>query len=350
MQVTRLSHAIGDELELGARLLKAHLLRFGLVMHCGRARDDGSVEVKSKTEAVYFPPSGTEPTDDDVAPLRVDDDRGIITFTNRFRYLGSILTSSLTDDAEVAHRIAAAGAAFAQLLQSVFRVDFGNRALPDKSKGRIYKSIVLGILLYGCESWLLTTPLLNKVIAFNNRCVRKMCGVSRRDVRDDACGHWTLFARLDVPCVQRLISNRKLRWVGHVARMDISGRYPRKFLSSWIHGVPRPCGRTFSYGHDIARELKALGFNLDGRAEQLGVSRSWLTVAQNREAWRTLVEPLLQTSANPVSSQSSMLADLIPQVVCNRHRVDTVSVEGDGGNVGSQPLSATWTARLRTRG
>jgi len=84
-------------------------------MHCGRAREDGSIEAKSKTEAVYFPPPGVLPTDDDISPLRVDDHRGIVTFTDRFRYLGSILSSSLTDDAEVGHRIAAAGAVFAQL-------------------------------------------------------------------------------------------------------------------------------------------------------------------------------------------------------------------------------------------
>ena len=89
--------------------------------------------------------------------MGIDDHRGIVTFTDRFRYLGSILTSTLTDDVEVAQRIAVAGVAFAQLKQSVFRVDFGNRALPDRSKGRIYYSLVLGILLYGCESWLLTT-------------------------------------------------------------------------------------------------------------------------------------------------------------------------------------------------
>ena len=145
---------------------------------------------------------------------------------------------------EVAQRIAAAGVAFAQLKQSVFRVDFGNRALPDRSKGRIYYSLVLGILLYGCESWLLTTPLLNKLKAFHHRCVRAMCGVSRCDVMNMAGGHAALFARLQVPCVERLISNRKLRWAGHVARMDIRDRLPRKRI--WAHhstcSLPRLCG------------------------------------------------------------------------------------------------------------
>ena len=92
-----------------------------------------------------------------------------------------------------------------------------------------------------------------------------MCGVSRCDVREHG-GHVALFTRLNVPCVERLISNRKLRWAGHVARMDIRDRLPRKLLLAWVKDVSRPRGRVFSYGHDLSRELKSIGFNLDDRA------------------------------------------------------------------------------------
>ena len=133
----------------------------------------------SKSEAVYFPPAGNIASDADVAPLPVDDHRGIVTFTDRFRYLGSILTSSLTDEAEVdvGARIASAGAAFAQLPRSVFRADFGNRSVPLLSKGRIYTSLVLGIILYGCESWVLTTVLRNKLARHSTIGVCGRCAV-----------------------------------------------------------------------------------------------------------------------------------------------------------------------------
>jgi len=68
------------------------------------------------------------------------------------------------------------------------------------------------------------------------------------------------------------------------------GRLPRRFLSSWIKDVRRPRGRPFlSYWHDLARELRAVGFNLDRGAQAIGVSRDWVVVAQNRVAWRSLV-------------------------------------------------------------
>ena len=56
------------------------------------------------------------------------------------------------------------------------------------------------------------------------------------------------------------------------------GRLPRRFLSSWIKDVRRPRGRPFlSYGHDLARELRAVGFNLDRGAQAIGVSRDSVT-------------------------------------------------------------------------
>ena len=45
-----------------------------------------------------------------------------------------------------------------------------------------------------------------------------------------------------------------------------------------------------SYRHDLARELRAVGFNLDKRAQAIGVSRDWVTVAQDwAGVWRRLV-------------------------------------------------------------
>ena len=239
------------------------------------------------------------------------------------------------------HRIAAAGAVFAQLQQRVFRTDFGNRQLPQRTKGKFYSSFVLSILLYGCESWLLTTPLLNELKKFHHRCVRTMCGVSLCDVREHG-GHVALFTRLNVPCVERIISNRKLRWAGHVARMDIRDRLPRKLLLAWVKDVSRPRGRVFSYGHDLSRELKSIGFNLDDRAIRMGVSPNWIDLAQRRDAWRGLVEPLLlMAEAKPISSQSSSAGD---EICSTRHEKDVM--------IGSrlQSLSATWSDRLRPRG
>jgi hypothetical protein len=72
------------DLELGARLLKQHLMRFGLVMQCGKMSPDGAVAKKSKTEAVFYPQAGYTPTPNDTLPLQIDGAFGIVKFTQQF--------------------------------------------------------------------------------------------------------------------------------------------------------------------------------------------------------------------------------------------------------------------------
>ena len=113
--------------------------------------------------------------------------------------------------------------------------------------------------------------------------------------------------------------------------------------------MPRPRGRAQSYGHDLSRELNGIGFNLLTGATMLGVSRDWLTVAQDRDAWRVLVEPLRHVEANPISSQSPLAVG--SQNCSQRRCVDSIRVISDvGGGPGStRPPDATWAARLRPR-
>ena len=92
--------------------------------------------------------------------------------------------------------------------------------------------------------------------------------------------------RLGIPSMQLLISTCKLCWAGHVATMDAE-RLPGKFFSSWIKDVTRPRGHCMSYGHDLARELRAVGFNIDKRAQVIGVSND--SVAQDWDVWRRVV-------------------------------------------------------------
>ena len=66
------------------------------------------------------------------------------------KYLGSVIDSYLTSDADVDMRIKAATSAFGALkiVLTCLSVDLN-------VKGRIYNDLVLSILLYGSESWCL---------------------------------------------------------------------------------------------------------------------------------------------------------------------------------------------------
>ncbi len=74
--------------------------------------------MKSKTEAVYFPPPRSSYEDAKTLPLEFD--VGVVTFTHSYKYLGSLATSNLDYSAEVDARIRAASAAFASLRVQLF--------------------------------------------------------------------------------------------------------------------------------------------------------------------------------------------------------------------------------------
>ena len=82
----------------GKSLLHTRLQRFGMLMHVGSHATETSEGSKSKTEAVFFSRRNTpideiklNSADSDL----VSDSGGFITLTNKFCYLGTIISSDL---------------------------------------------------------------------------------------------------------------------------------------------------------------------------------------------------------------------------------------------------------------
>ena len=358
---TALLFASRRDLELGTRLLMSHLKRFGLVMHCGVADEAGRVVTKSKTEASFYPPSNYIPTKDDTDILRVDDGVGIVTFTSHFRYLGVIVSSSLTDVEEIERRLTSASAAFGALRKGLFRRGYGGSLeLKLKDKGKIYSSLVLGILLYGCESWVLSQELRQKLDAFHNRCVRAMCNVTRYDSAERVGARLAkLYATLNLTCIDEHIKQRKLRWLGHVMRMDFKTRMPRMFMSSWVD-APRPKGRSCAtLGHDYTRYLRQAGFNLDRDAIQLGVSEDWIVAVKDRIGWRRRAMALTRQVSTPISDPDmhpaypdlQASAWLTAQAPAASPSAASSSAGDDAASSrAAGPQITTWAQRLRPRG
>ena len=67
-----------------------------------------------------------------------------MSFMEKTKYLGSIVHSSLTSDADVDKRIRSAAAAFGALRSVLF-----NFALEETIRGKVYSVFVLAVLLYG---------------------------------------------------------------------------------------------------------------------------------------------------------------------------------------------------------
>ena len=85
-------------------------------------------------------------------------------------------TIVVIDDEGIA-RLANASAAFGRLHKNVWN----RRAITTKTNIKVYRAIVLIILLYGCETWTVYQRHARKLNHFHTTCLRKLLGIKWQD-------------------------------------------------------------------------------------------------------------------------------------------------------------------------
>ena len=95
----------------------------------------------------------------------------------KFVYLGSNIKADGDSETEVNTRIAKASYTFAGL-----KPVWAANKISTKTKIRIYKTNVLSVLLYACETWKMTKNISHKLEVFHNRCLRKLYKIYRPQI------------------------------------------------------------------------------------------------------------------------------------------------------------------------
>jgi hypothetical protein len=109
-------------------------------------------------------------------------------------------------------------------------------------KIKVYKTVILPVVLYGCETWSPTWREEHSLRVFENRVLRRMSGPKREEA-----GSWRklhndeLHSLYSSPKIVRVIKSRRMKWAGHVARMG-EGRGVHRVLVRRLEGK-RPLGR-----------------------------------------------------------------------------------------------------------
>jgi hypothetical protein len=91
---------------------------------------------------------------------------------------------------------------------------------------RIYKTIILPLVLYGCETWSLALREEHRLGVFENRVLRRIFGVKK----DEVTGEWRKLHNEELhdlyssPSIIRIIKENRMRWEGHVARWGRRGK------------------------------------------------------------------------------------------------------------------------------
>jgi hypothetical protein len=139
---------------------------------------------------------------------------------------------------------------------------------------KIYKTVILPVVLYGCETWSLTLKEEHRLRVSENTVLRRIFGPKREED-----GSWRkmhndeLHDLYSSPNIVRVIKSRRMRRPGHVARMG-EGRGVYRVLVGGPEGR-RPLGRLRRRWEDnIKLDLREIG--IDGRTEF-----SWLRIGSS---------------------------------------------------------------------
>ena len=149
----------------------------------------------------------------------------------------------------------------------------------------MYRTLILPVVLYGCETWSLTLREERKLRVFENMVLRRIFGPRR----DEITGEWRILHNEELndlyssPNIVRVIKSRRMRWAGHVARIGEEMGVYRVLVGK--PEVKRPLGRPrHRWMDNIRMDLQEVGSGY----------MDWIGLAQDRDRWRALVSAIMK--------------------------------------------------------
>jgi hypothetical protein len=150
-----------------------------------------------------------------------------------------------------------------------------------KLKIKICRTVILLVVLYGCETRSLTLREEHRLRVFENSVLRRIFGPKREED-----GSWRklddeLHSPYSSSNIVRVFKSRNIRWVGYVTCMG-EGRGVYRVSVGWLEGK-RPLGRPRHRWEDnIKMDLREKGNN----------GANWIQLAQDRVQWRAFVDTM----------------------------------------------------------
>jgi hypothetical protein len=197
-----------------------------------------------------------------------------IDVVGKFCYLGDMLNAEGGSDSSVTARIRCGWSKFKEL--SAFLT---SKAPSFIQKGHVYAACVRTCMIYGTETWPMTVEQTARLDRSELQMLRRMCRVTLRD----RISSIELRNRFGLQPMIDLLTKNRLRWYGHVHRMQ-DDNWVKKCQDIEIDGR-KPSGRPKkAWQQCVSADMKRLGLTPND--------------ALNRDKWRSAIGGKQRTRLN----------------------------------------------------
>lgn len=167
---------------------------------------------RSKTEYLFMPFSDSDAPSPDIYL-----DNEVLPKCNKFKYLGSAISSSATCHEDVSARVQTAWMKWHQLTGVLC-----DKRMPLHLKGRIHKSVIRPAMLFASECWTMFEQFNKKLEASEMKMLRLARGVTKLDrIRSEKIRE----SMGVMESIADKLEERQLKWYGHVKRRENDENY-----------------------------------------------------------------------------------------------------------------------------
>ena len=156
-----------------------------------------------------------------LCPIKLNGDS--LECVDTFCYLGDMIGSGGGAEDASSMRVKCAWGKFRELSPI-----FTARRASLKLKGKVYRTCVQRVMIYGNETWAMKAEDMQSLERTERMMIRWMCGVRLSDKKASA----ELLSRLNIESASVVVRRGRLRWFGHVER-----KQPDDWVSACSHIV-----------------------------------------------------------------------------------------------------------------
>ncbi|CAG9839544.1 unnamed protein product [Diabrotica balteata] len=195
---------------------------------------------------------------------------------NEFVYLGTSVNPNNNTSEEIKRRIIIANRCYYGLSKYL-----ANKRLSQKTRIRLYRTLIVPVLTYGSEAWTLTKTDESAISIFERKVLRKIFGAVCEN------GIWRRRYNFELQNIYKhtfggkdittIIKRNRLQWAGHVARAPESNMI-KKILTAQTVGMRRRGRPKLRWMDGVTQD-----------AGKIGVG-NWKIQARDRTEWRRKLE------------------------------------------------------------